>query len=451
MRLASDHSRPATTNLATLHSPWMGQLASLVGGRVWRRRGVRGHAPCIGPQPTGNHEPPYAALAQDPAIGPSGRRASVAYAHAPGRACVVPWTAPCPHPRRRHTRPYGCCRSTGRQRPSVASMPPCATMSPCRSRTISLRCAGTSWPTRKRRWPRACGRARWTSSSGRSTSSGRAGCCAARSRPTSSARSSSTARPAPARPPSPGSSPTPRAATSSPSTPCSRASPTSARPSRRRRSAADSSASARSSSSTRCTASTRRSRTRCCRGSRTARSSSSARRPRTPTSRSTRPSSAAPHLPAQAARRSRPVSRWRGRRWRTRSAATASSTCSSTDDALAHLVNVANGDARGVLNALELAVETTPPDDEGVIRVDLARRRGEHPAPRGALRQGRRRPLRHDQRVHQEPARVRPGRGDVLDGAHGLRGRGPALHLPAHDHLCRARTLGWPTRTRSGW
>jgi putative ATPase len=42
------------------------------------------------------------------------------------------------------------------------------------------------------------------------------------------------------------------------------------------------------------------------------------------------------------------------------------------DDALEHLVNVANGDARGVLNALELAVETTPPDEEGVIHVDLA-------------------------------------------------------------------------------
>jgi len=42
------------------------------------------------------------------------------------------------------------------------------------------------------------------------------------------------------------------------------------------------------------------------------------------------------------------------------------------DDALRHLVDVANGDARGVLNALELAVETTPPDDEGVIAVDIA-------------------------------------------------------------------------------
>jgi putative ATPase len=42
------------------------------------------------------------------------------------------------------------------------------------------------------------------------------------------------------------------------------------------------------------------------------------------------------------------------------------------DDALAHLVDVANGDARGVLNALELAVETTPPDPDGAIHVDLA-------------------------------------------------------------------------------
>ncbi len=40
--------------------------------------------------------------------------------------------------------------------------------------------------------------------------------------------------------------------------------------------------------------------------------------------------------------------------------------------ALAHLVNVANGDARSLLNALELAVETTAPDARGVIVVDMA-------------------------------------------------------------------------------
>jgi putative ATPase len=40
-------------------------------------------------------------------------------------------------------------------------------------------------------------------------------------------------------------------------------------------------------------------------------------------------------------------------------------------DALDHLVNVSNGDARSLLNALELAMETTPPDDEGVIVLDM--------------------------------------------------------------------------------
>jgi len=41
-------------------------------------------------------------------------------------------------------------------------------------------------------------------------------------------------------------------------------------------------------------------------------------------------------------------------------------------EALDHLVNVANGDARSLLNALQLAVETTPPDAEGQIVVDMA-------------------------------------------------------------------------------
>lgn len=39
--------------------------------------------------------------------------------------------------------------------------------------------------------------------------------------------------------------------------------------------------------------------------------------------------------------------------------------------ALSHLVSTANGDARSVLNALELAVETTPTGSDGVIRVTL--------------------------------------------------------------------------------
>lgn len=41
-------------------------------------------------------------------------------------------------------------------------------------------------------------------------------------------------------------------------------------------------------------------------------------------------------------------------------------------DALAHLIQVAGGDARNALNALELAVETTPPDAKGITRITLA-------------------------------------------------------------------------------
>jgi putative ATPase len=42
------------------------------------------------------------------------------------------------------------------------------------------------------------------------------------------------------------------------------------------------------------------------------------------------------------------------------------------DDAREHLVNIANGDARALLNALELAVETTAPDSAGVRQITLA-------------------------------------------------------------------------------
>lgn len=41
------------------------------------------------------------------------------------------------------------------------------------------------------------------------------------------------------------------------------------------------------------------------------------------------------------------------------------------EEALSHIVNVANGDARTALNAVELAVLTTQPDDNGVRRISL--------------------------------------------------------------------------------
>ncbi|MDH4248410.1 MAG: AAA family ATPase, partial [Deltaproteobacteria bacterium] len=43
-----------------------------------------------------------------------------------------------------------------------------------------------------------------------------------------------------------------------------------------------------------------------------------------------------------------------------------------TEEALNHLAQVANGDARAALNALELAVETTPPGAEGAVEITLA-------------------------------------------------------------------------------
>jgi putative ATPase len=41
------------------------------------------------------------------------------------------------------------------------------------------------------------------------------------------------------------------------------------------------------------------------------------------------------------------------------------------EDALDHIIHVAGGDARNALNALELAVESTPPDEQGVVHLTL--------------------------------------------------------------------------------
>jgi len=43
-----------------------------------------------------------------------------------------------------------------------------------------------------------------------------------------------------------------------------------------------------------------------------------------------------------------------------------------SDEAIEHLAHVAGGDARTALNALELAVESTPPDPDGIVHIDLA-------------------------------------------------------------------------------
>ena len=55
------------------------------------------------------------------------------------------------------------------------------------------------------------------------------------------------------------------------------------------------------------------------------------------------------------------------------------------EDARQHLVNLSSGDARNLLNALELAVESTPPDARWRDSYHPGRRRGIHPAARRGL------------------------------------------------------------------
>ena len=55
-------------------------------------------------------------------------------------------------------------------------------------------------------------------------------------------------------------------------------------------------------------------------------------------------------------------------------------------DARSHLIEVASGDARNALNAIELAVESTPPDKKGVIHITLDVAQEFHPASRRPLR-----------------------------------------------------------------
>ncbi len=45
---------------------------------------------------------------------------------------------------------------------------------------------------------------------------------------------------------------------------------------------------------------------------------------------------------------------------------------SISEEAVNHLVDVANGDARSLLNAIELAVESTPKNESGIIEIDLS-------------------------------------------------------------------------------
>ena len=92
------------------------------------------------------------------------------------------------------------------------------------------------------------------------------------------------------------------------------------------------------------------------------------------------------------------------------------------DDAAEHLATISDGDARKCLNALEVGVLTTRAGGRRCRSHYPGGRRGKHPEKGRRLRPHRRGPLRHDQRVHQEHARLRSRRRRLLAGQDALRG-----------------------------
>ena len=202
------------------------------------------------------------------------------------------------------------------------------------------------------------------------------------------------------------------------------------RPRGRRRRPATGSAStgrARSCSSTRSTGSTRPSRTRCCRRSRPACSCSSAPPPRTRTSRSTRRCSRARRCSGSS--RSTPDGRGHAARARARPPR------GPTADAGRRRPTWSSGpagDGRHALTSLEVAVALAARSAGDAARGDARRRRGGARHQGAALRA--RRPLRRDQRLHQEHPGLRSRRRPLLAGPHARVGRGRPLHRPPPGH-----------------
>jgi putative ATPase len=108
--------------------------------------------------------------------------------------------------------------------------------------------------------------------------------------------------------------------------------------------------------------------------------------------------------------------------------------------ALDFLAEVSDGDARRALTALEVGVLSSlpsPPRGKGRKNDPFhpRRRPGLDPAQGPRLRPDRRHPLRRRQRLHQEHARQRPGRGHLLAGPHARVRRGPTVHRPPRGNL----------------
>ena len=98
------------------------------------------------------------------------------------------------------------------------------------------------------------------------------------------------------------------------------------------------------------------------------------------------------------------------------------------EDALDHLVDRSDGDARTALNALEVAVALAGAEPARGPERRPGRRRGRPRRPGPALRA--RRPLRRHLRLHQERPGLRPRRRALLAGPDAGGGRGRPLHRP---------------------
>ena len=148
------------------------------------------------------------------------------------------------------------------------------------------------------------------------------------------------------------------------------------------------------------------------------------------------------------ARAARAGRRRRAARPRRRRPATGSpAACGWAREARAAIVARAGGDARGALNLLEAAAAGT-----GRRRRDRARggpvgRR----RPRRRLRPRGRRPLRHDLGLHQEPARQRSRRRDLLPRGDARRAARTRSSSPGGSSWPPARTWATPTRGRWRW
>lgn len=122
----------------------------------------------------------------------------------------------------------------------------------------------------------------------------------------------------------------------------------------------------------------------------------------------------------------------------------------ATDEAVDEIVRMAGGDARKTLTipgGRRRGDDRRHGPQEGRAPADHHPRGRQPGHGRGhrAVRQGRRRPLRRHLRIHQIDARLGRRRRTALSGPHDPRGRGPAVHRPAHhDRRRRGGRYGRP-------